>query len=320
MSDRNDQPPTGPLSAPIPRPPAVPPPAAMAQIDRPLLGITLMCCVSLIFATQDAFSRVLGERYPPVLIVMLRYWFLAMLVIALAARQPGGLRAMMHSRRPRTQIFRGVLLAAEIVVTIHVFVQLGLIQAHAIFACYPLLISAFSGPVLGEKVGWRRWAAVAVGFIGILIVLSPWAQSSSYSLDSLLALVAAAMFALYGLLTRLVARDDPAQISFFWTGISGAVAATVAGIWFWQPIAPHDWLLIAAVCVTSTISHWLLIRAYEVAEASILQPFAYLQLIFVSAYGVILFSETLRPNVVVGAAIVVGAGLFTLWRARMRSH
>lgn len=311
---------SGPLSAPMPRPPALPPSSATTKVDRPMLGIALMCLVSLIFATQDAFSRVLGSSYPPALIVMLRYWFLGLFVVALASRQRGGLRAAARSKRPKTQIFRGVLLVVEIIITIYAFVHLGLIQTHAIFACYPLLISALSGPILGERVGWRRWVAVGVGFIGILIVLEPWAEGTHFTLNSLVALVAAAMFALYGLLTRLVARDDPANVSFFWTGVSGVVAATLIGAWYWEPLAPNDWLLVGVICVTSTISHGLLIRAYELAEASALQPFAYLQLIFVSFYGVTLFNEELRPNVVVGAAIVVCAGLFTLWRAKQRSR
>jgi drug/metabolite transporter (DMT)-like permease len=125
------------------------------------------------------------------------------------------------------------------------------------------------------------------------------------------------MFALYGLLTRFVGREDSAAVSFFWTGTAGAVLTTALGVWFWEPMAPADWGWMGMLCMTSAFSHYLLIRAYEVAEASAIQPFAYLQLVFVSVFGLTIFGETLRPNVVLGAGIVVLAGLFTLWRARL---
>jgi len=94
---------------------------------------------------------------------------------------------------------------------------------------------------------------------------------------------------------------------------------TVAGVWFWEPMSAADWRWMAALCITGAGGHWLLIKTYEVAEASEVQPFAYLQLVFASAIGLLLLGETLRPNVAVGAAIVVAAGLFTLWRSRQKA-
>jgi drug/metabolite transporter (DMT)-like permease len=94
---------------------------------------------------------------------------------------------------------------------------------------------------------------------------------------------------------------------------------TIAGVWFWEPMTAYDWQWMAALCVTGAGGHWLLIKTYEVAEASEVQPFAYLQLVFASAIGLFLLDETLRPNVAIGAAIVVGAGLFTLWRAKQKA-
>ena len=300
-----------------PPPDQTPPPAGVGSLrgpDRTGLGIVLMCIVSLIFALQDAVSRTLGSQYSPLLIVMLRYWVFAAFVTALVARQPGGLRRAIRTRRPVTQILRGVLLAAEVVIMVFAFVRMGLVETHAVFTAYPLLVAALSGPVLREKVGWRRWTAIAIGFCGILVILQP--GSGVMRLDALLPFAAALLFAIYGLLTRHVARDDPAVVSFFWTGIAGAVAMTAVGIWHWQWLAPGDWIWMALLCVTALSSHYLMIRAYELAEASALQPFAYTQLVWVSIIGVVVFSETLRPNVVVGAVIVVLAGLFTLWRTR----
>lgn len=276
-----------------------------------------MIATTLIFAVQDGLSRHLAEHYSILMIVMIRYWFFAAFVTVLAARMGGGLRAAVATRQPVLQVFRGVLLAAEICVTVLAFVVLGLVETHAVFASYPLIVAALSGPVLGERVGWRRWTAIGVGFCGILVILQP--GRAAMSPDAGVAFLAAVMFALYGLLTRYAARRDSAATSFFWTGTAGAVAMTLAGLPHLQPIAPADWGFMAALCCTGVLGHWCLIRAYDLAEAGAVQPFAYLQLVFASAVGVAVFGEPLRPAVVLGAALVVAAGLFTLWRARIRA-
>jgi drug/metabolite transporter (DMT)-like permease len=194
------------------------------------------------------------------------------------------------------------------------FTTLGLVESHAVFTCYPLLVAALSGPVLGEKVGWRRWSAIAVGFVGVLIVLQP--GYGVFSPLALIPLLAASMFALYNLLTRYAARKDNTATSFFWTGTVGAAAITLVGIWFWEPMTRTDSMWMLTLCVTGALGHWLLIKAYEMAEASTVQPFAFFQLVFVSILGLTVFGEVLRPNVAIGAAIVMAAGIFTLLRAR----
>ncbi|KPQ05802.1 MAG: Permeases of the drug/metabolite transporter (DMT) superfamily [Rhodobacteraceae bacterium HLUCCA12] len=280
------------------------------------LGIWLMVSTAFVFAMQDGISRHLAGEYNVFMVIMIRYWFFAAFVIAIAKHKAGGIRQAVRSRRPLTQIFRGLLLAAEVCVMVAGFVALGLVESHAVFAVYPLLVAALSGPVLGEKVGWRRWSAIGIGFVGVIIILEP--GYGVFHPAALIPLLAALMFALYGLLTRFVSRNDSAAVSFFWTGVAGAVFTTVVGVWFWEPMTPSDWAWMGLLCLTAALSHYLLIRAYEVAEASAIQPFAYLQLVFVSFIGIGVFGETLRPNVAVGAVIVVCAGLFTLWRARQK--
>ncbi|MBC7156169.1 MAG: DMT family transporter, partial [Rhodobacteraceae bacterium] len=218
------------------------------------------------------------------------------------------------SRHLAIQIFRGVLLAGEVCVMVVAFTLLGLIESHAVFTSYPLLVAALSGPVLGEKVGWRRWAAIGIGFVGVLIILQP--GYAVFSPAALIPLLAAFGFALYGLLTRYVARDDSAAVSFFWTGVAGAATMTLIGAWSWEAMSAPDWAWMGLLCCTAALGHFTLIKAYEVAEASAVQPFAYLQLVFVAILGILAFDETLRPNVAAGAALVTAAGLFTLWRTR----
>lgn len=273
-----------------------------------------MITTTFVFAVQDGLSRHLAGEYNVMMIVMIRYWFFAAFVIALARRMAGSVRAAVATSQPVLQITRGLLLAAEICVMVLAFVVLGLVEAHAIFTCTPLLVAALSGPVLGEQVGWRRWSAIGVGFIGVLIILKP--GYAVFSPAAAIPLLAAFMFALYGLLTRFAARRDTTATSFFWTGVVGAVAMTPLGLWMWEPMASRDWIWMGALCLTGVSGHWLLIKTYEVAEASAVQPFAYLHLVFAATIGLVVFGEVLAPNVVIGAAVVVAAGVFTLWRAR----
>jgi drug/metabolite transporter (DMT)-like permease len=279
------------------------------------LGILLMIATTFVFATQDGISRHLASEYNVLMVVMIRYWFFAAFVMAVAARKEGGLRKAAETSQPVLQTVRGLLLAAEVCVMVAAFTILGLIESYAVFISYPLIIAALSGVVLGERVGWRRWTAIAMGFLGVLIILQPGVKV--FSPAALIPLLSALMFALYGLLTRRAARKDSTATSFFWTGTVGAAFMTLIGLWFWEPMTAPDWGWMAALCVSGALGHWLLIRCYEVAEASAVQPFAYLQLVFGSAFGIFIFGETIQTNVAIGGAVVIAAGLFTLWRERV---
>ena len=289
----------------------------MSDTQNTRLGIALMMATCLIFATQDGISRHLAAEYNVFMVVMIRYWFFAAFVMTVTARQAGSLRAAAATTQPLLQVTRGAMLAIEICVMVTAFVLLGLVESLAIFAGYPLLVAALSGPVLGERVGWRRWIAIGIGFVGILVILKP--GFGVFSPYALVAVTSTALFALYSLLTRLAARRDSANTSFFWTGTVGAVVMTAVGIFFWQPMAPGDWGWMGLLCIMGALGHYLLIRCYEVAEASAVQPFTYLHLVFGSLIGVLVFGETLRTNVLLGTAIVVAAGIFTLLREQRRA-
>lgn len=289
----------------------------MSQSNNVRLGVTLMIMTSIVFALQDGISRHLASEYNVFMVVMIRYWFFAAFVIAVARRKAGGLRAAAATRQPLVQAFRGLLLACEVCVMVVGFTLLGLVESHAVFACYPLIVAALSGPVLGERVGWRRWTAIGLGFVGVMIILQP--GYAVFDPAALIPLAAATMFALYGLLTRYAGRLDTTATTFFWTGTVGAAAMTCVGIWFWEPMVLPDWGWMGVLCMSAALGHWLLIRCYEVAEASAVQPFAYFQLVFAALLGITVFGETLRSNVAVGVVIIVAAGLFTLWRERQKA-
>ena len=286
----------------------------MADSNNTRLGVLLMIATTFVFAVQDGISRHLASEYNVLMVVMVRYWFFAAFVTAIAYRKAGGIRAAARTEQPLLQILRGLILATEICVMIYAFTLLGLIESHAVFTSYPLLVAALSGPILGEVVGWRRWTAIFIGFVGVLIILKP--GFGVFSPAAIVPLAAALLFALYGLLTRFASRKDTAATSFFWTGVSGSVMMTVIGASYWEPMISSDWIWMGTLCITGALGHWLLIKTYEAAEASAVQPFAYLQLVFVSFIGVLVFGESIELNVAIGAAVVVCAGLFTLWRAR----
>lgn len=264
-----------------------------------------------LFAFQDALSKHLGASYSPVVITMYRYWAIAAFVLVLAVRT-GGIAQAASTRHLPLQVLRGLLLVGQIVLMINAFDIAGLAMTQSIIQGTPLLITLLSVPLLGEKVGWRRLAAVVVGLIGVLIIINPVGTQFSYGL--LLPIIGAFSFAIYSICTRAVSRGDSPVTSFFYTGVVGAIAITCIGPFFWTPFAPIDWFWMAVLCICGTPSHFLLIKAYDLMEAAEVQPLTYLQLVIGAVLAVNVFGETLTWNMIVGALIVVGAGLFTIWR------
>jgi len=286
--------------------------------DNPRRGILLMVITTIIFAIQDGISRHLASSYDIFTIVAIRYWFFALFICAFSARKSGGLKKIAKTTQPWVQIGRGVLLVAQICVAVLGFTQVGLVHFHAIFASYPLMVMALSVPFLGESVGWRRWLAVSFGFAGVLVILQPGASffTGPALTNALVPLCAAVLMAVYGIMTRFAARRDSASTSFFWTGIAGAGAMTLLVPFFWHPPQGPDWWWMALLCVTGASGHYFLISALDATKASTVQPFAYLQLVFASTIGIVIFADQLDSTLIIGSIMIVGSGLFALNRER----
>ena len=188
-------------------------------------GIALMIAAVLALSVQDGLSRLLGGRYDVLMVVMIRYWFFAGFVLALALRRPGGIRAQ-TTTQPLIHLARAALLVTEVCVMVKAYTLIGLGNTHAIFASCPLIITALSGPLLGERVGWQRWTAIGIGFAGMLVMLQP--GSGLFVWAALLPLASATMFGLYSLLTRLATRTEDSFTSLFWSGIFGSALMTIA--------------------------------------------------------------------------------------------
>lgn len=262
------------------------------------------------FAAQDGFSKHLAAEYSTLMIIMIRYWVFAAFVTILALRRPEGPRAAVRSNRLGAHLIRSCLLVAEICLIVWGYTLIGLIESHAIFAICPLLIVALSGPILGERIVWQRWAAVAAGMLGVLIILRPGVGVFSWA--ALLPFASAFFFALYSVLTRLTTRDERTFPAFFWPGVIGAVLMTVIGLPHLEPMIPRDMAFLAIYCTLSILSHWLLLKCYEQIEAARVQPYAYLQIVFVTIVGMIVYGEALELPVALGTAVVVAAGLYAL--------
>ena len=153
-----------------------------------------MVITTIVFASQDGLSKYLATEYNVYMVVMIRYWFFAAFIMTISSRKPGGVKQVAKTKTPLLQIFRSLVLVAEMCVTVLAFTLLGLAETHAIFASYPLIIAMLSGPILGEHVGWRRWLAICVGFFGILIILNP--GNGIFSPYALVPLAGAILFAL----------------------------------------------------------------------------------------------------------------------------
>ena len=287
-----------------------------AASKNPRLGILLMVAAVATFAAQDGLSKALAGQYNTLMVVMIRYWAFAAFVILMALRRPEGPRAAIRSAHLPAHLARGTLLVAEICLIVWGYTLIGLIESHAVFAICPLLIVALSGPILGERLSWQRWAAVAVGMVGVLIILRP--GMGVFTWQALLPLASAFLFALYSVLTRLTTRVERTFPALFWPAIVGVALTTAIGLPNLQPIQPQHIAPIAIYSCLSIFSHWLLLKCYEQVEAARVQPYAYLQIVFVTLIGLTVYSERLSLPVAVGAAIVVAAGLYALTQERRR--
>ncbi|MFA1624501.1 DMT family transporter [Rhizobium mongolense] len=275
-------------------------------------GYIFVLLAITIFSVQDGISKHLASTYPPVFVTMIRYWAFAIFTILLASRMRGGLKATVRTNRPLLQVTRGVLLAAQVVLAITCFAIIGLARTQAIFAGTPILIALLSVPLLGERVGWRRWTAICAGLAGVLLILKP--ESGFFDPKLLLAVLGCFLFAFYVIATRLVSRDDSSMTSFFYTGVAGGITITLIGPFYWTPMSASDWGWMALLCLTGISSHYFLIRAYDMLDAAAVQPLTYLQLVYASIIGVVIFDEALSLNTIAGSVIVVAAGIFTIWR------
>lgn len=269
----------------------------------------------LALACMNAGSKILVTEYPVVQILWFRYLLLVIVACWLIKR----MNRSLDLRPSWLQISRGLLLVAEMGLVVYAFGQMALANVQAILAISPILVTALSVPLLGEKVGLRRWTAVSVAFIGMLVIVRP----GMGVLDPimLLVLLAAVMWAFYLILTRLAGRTDSSEVSLFWLAVTGFAVLSAIVPFFWHlPTNTSDWLLLFLVAVLGIIGHFCLIKAFQMAEASVLQPFIYTELIGAIVVGYIVFTDLPDLPTIIGALIIVGSGLYVFARERKQQR
>jgi drug/metabolite transporter (DMT)-like permease len=280
-----------------------------------LTGIGFMCGAVACFAFLDATAKYVSASVDVLQVVWVRYAaaFLLTLAISNPIRTPG----LMRTGRPFLQVGRGLLLLGSTFFNFLAFRYLQLDQALAITFSTPFLVALLSGPLLGEWVGLRRWIAIGVGFVGVVLVTRP--GFGGIHPAALLSVACAFCLALYGISTRLLARTDSNQTTLFYSNLVGAVAMLPALPFVWT--TPDDVVLILLMLLVGALGsfgHYLLIAGHRLAPASLLAPFMYTQLVWAIALGYLVFRDVPQPFTLAGAAVVVASGLYILHRERLR--
>jgi drug/metabolite transporter (DMT)-like permease len=256
-------------------------------------GIALMCAANVCFATADTTGKFLVQHMSSVQVTWARFIgaFLVSLIIC--------------------NIVLGVLFVSNLSVFFALrFLQLD--QMASILFAAPFIVAALSVPLLGEWVGPRRWAAIIVGFIGVLIVIRP--GFGGIHPAAFICLGCAFLVAVYSIMTRVLSHSDSSATTMFYTNIMGAVVLTALLPLFWSAPSQIDTILMASLGAIATCGHYFLIAAHRLAPASVLAPFMYTQLVWMIFYGYTVFNQLPNQWTLAGASVVIASGLYLLYR------
>ena len=284
-------------------------------MDNPLRGILLIISATMFFSGSDAISKVLGQRLPAIEISVFRY----AIFIAMAAaycRQARSFPWPVFS--VRIQLIRGLGLVASALCFIEALRHMPLADAASIGFVSPLFITALSVPLLGEVVGIRRWSAIAVGFIGVLIVMRP--GTGAFRPEALWVIASSSSWAVASVLTRRIAGRDDASTTLLWSSCVGFATVAVMAPFAWVPPTAHELLLVAALGVLASTGQFLMVLAYRNAGASTLAPFSYVQLAWSVSLGYFVWNTLPDAQTWVGTAIIVASGIYTVHRERIRAR
>ena len=277
-------------------------------------GILVVLAAISLFACVDVLSKKLGNMMPVALVIWARFLLFVPIALALAWRPGRGIA--WRSGHPWLQFLRGLILPVQMWLFVSAFAALPLADVHAIGASAPLLVTALSVPLLGERVGWRRWCAVLAGFCGVLLIVRP--GFAAVSLPMLYVVAGASLWAGYQVILKVVGRTDGAATTGVWTAVVGAAFSSFAAWFAWTPPDATGWALLVAAAIVGGVGHIVYSQAFNLAPASTLQPFNYLLLVYAAVLGWLFFGDVPDPWTIGGAAVVVSAGLYTFRRARLR--
>jgi len=285
-----------------------------ARADRPFKGIALILLSTIFLGSSDVTSKYLSATLPSIEIAWLR--FLVFVLIMTPAMVPVSPLYAMRTGSLSLQLVRGVALLGSSVLFISGLRYLPIAEASATSFVSPLFVTALSIVFLSEKVGLRRWLATAAGLIGMLIILRP--GTSAFHAAAFLPLVSALCWAATLIMTRMMSGKEHAITTMTYSSIVGLAMLSVMVPFVWVAPTWHDILFGILIGVASTAGQWIVVLAFRYADASVLAPFSYTQLVWVASLGFLIFGEVPDGWTVAGAAIIVSSGLYTAHRERVR--
>ena len=296
-----------------------PPPVAtleQAASRRVLRGILLMCLGVCMFPFLNTSAKLLTANYPITQIVWAR--FTGHLICVLLVFMPQRGWRIFAAKRPFVQVARSFLLLASTSLFVSAIGHVPLATASAIGFTSPFIVTALSVPLLREPVGPRRWAAVAIGFIGALIVIRPHASPDNWA--SLLVLGSACCYGLYQVMTRKGGAHDNAATAIVYAALVGTVVMSlIVPFTFRLPRHGLDWLLFAALGIFGGFGHYFVVRGFQNASAAIIAPFGYIELVGATILGYFVFGSFPDGWTWVGIAIIVASGVYVGYRERRRA-
>jgi drug/metabolite transporter (DMT)-like permease len=283
------------------------------EARRRLVGIGLMVGAFAMFAMLDATAKYLVGVLGVGFVVFGRYGF-SLLFVGLWVWQQGG-SGLLVTGNGILQIVRGLLLMVSTSANFIALGYLQLAQTSSIAFSNPLWVCALSPLLLGERVGPRRWFAVVVGFIGVLLIIQPGTMSFHWAM--LLSLTSALSTALYQIATRKVGAEDRAITSLFYVSLVGSLAAAPLAPIGWAMPSVGQWGLLVLAGFFGSFGHYMLAQAHRMAPAPVLSPFVYTQIIWMTLFGFVLFGDVPDIMTIVGGIAVVASGLYVLYRERL---
>ena len=313
-SDRNGR--TASVTPPSSQQSANPQGAKLEGDIAPVAGILFMLAASAMFVASDSTAKYMSASFVVVQILWARYTF--HLIYLTVLTKPRDYRRLVATGAGGLQFVRSFSILASSVCFYVALKYIPLATAAALSFTWPLVVTALSVLLLGERVGIRRWLAVVVGFGGAMIVIRP-----GFGIDHWAAFMpfgTALFYGLYQICTRKVSPVDSPQTSLFYTAVLGALVLNGVVPFYWQPPDATGWLLLLGLPVFSISGQYLIIRALTVTPAAVLAPYAYVYLVFAGFAGFLVFGDTPDGYTILGSVIITGSGLFIFFRERLAAH
>jgi drug/metabolite transporter (DMT)-like permease len=287
---------------------------APARADRPFKGIALILASTVFLGISDVTAKYLSATLPSIEIAWIR--FVVFALIMTPAMMPGSPLFALPTNRLGLQLMRGVAVLASSLFFISGLRFLPIAEASATGFVAPLLVTALSIVFLNEKVGMRRWIATGVGLIGVIIILRP--GTGAFHPAAFFPLISALAWACTLIMTRMMSGTERAITVMTYSSIVGVCILSALVPFVWVTPTWHDIAFGVFIGVASTTGQWIVVLAFRYADASVLAPFSYTQLLWVSVLGFLIFGEVPDVYTVTGAAFIVASGLYTAHRERVR--